>query len=743
MNLQRSLTRMRSTLQPTATFASALLLLIIPVSSSLAEELIVNGGFEAQSLSGWSTQQNVPIDAQTQIFNNDGTLDPAGPEGPLAPCSGSFSALFGQQPPVTQTLYQDISIPSRLRRATLSWTDQIRSQSPFVAGSQEFRAEIRTTNNQLLRLLYQTDPNNQNTLSNCSQRSFNLFEFRGQTIRIAFEVVAQNAAFNLQIDDVSADITYLTSSPPSISAIKDHTVFGRTILGFGAPVLGPLAFEVDDLHTPAGDLHVVARSDNQTMIEDQDLLISGSGSRRFISVTDIGHVGTVANITITVTDGQNESSSTTFSVTSFSGNSVLVDNRSAGFSSTGRWTESAAIDEFSGSSFVSEENNSTATFTPMLPSIGDYQVFVWWANELENGRTAFRASAVNYFIHHANGTELVRLDQRAQSGTWVPLGTYPFAATGNESVLITGITNGSLNVMNVDAIAFVASGSASFVDDVIVDEQDPGFTQSEGWHESGVINEFRDHSLSTFSSFATATWTPPITTPGSYEVFLWQSRETRGGRLIQRASSVVYEISHGSATTRVVIDQNETDSANWVLLGTFDFEASGEESVKLLPGAAAYGSGSVGADAMRFSPLQRVATIDFTIDNQSSQFTAIGSWRESGALDEYDSSSIYSTSLGDTATWSFAESTAGSFEVFVWYAAALPQGRRIQRNSSARYFIHHQGIKSLSVVDQNTRSGEWISLGKFDFDALGEEGVTLHASGQSTSADAVRFIRSN
>jgi hypothetical protein len=540
----------------------------------------------------------------------------------------------------------------------------------------------------------------------------------------------------------SFDLIVQAGLKPTITKIPDQTVFGRTILGFGAPVVGPLAFTVSDLNFLPQSLVVSASSDNPSMIENQDILISGTGSIRSVSITDIGQIGAAANITITVTDRDGLSESTSFTVTSFARNAILVDNLSPGFSLTGNWRESDALDEFLGSSFVTEAtSDSLATFTPILPNPGDYHILVWWAKGLPNGVSAFLQFAAEYEIFSSSGVSSVRLDQRDQSGQWVDLGVYAFSGSGDEGVSVGPIGDGTLHFVNADAVVFVPAGSAGLIDDVVVDDMDSEFESSEGWSESGVENEFRGQSLFTFSPQASASWTPKLTRAGNYEVFLWSSRQAREGFLVRRASSVVYEINHRLQKTRVVVDQNDLESGKWTLLGSFRFDAAGSESVTLLPGSANYNSGSVGADAIRFSPQNLVTVLDLTVDNLDEGFEATGSWRESGSLDEFNSSSIYSTNVGDRAKWTFPLTNPGVFQVFVWYTGALSDGKVIRRNDQARYFVEHAGRKSLVTVDQNEGMGEWVPLGEFEFHGSADEGVSVSASGRSTSADAVRFIK--
>ncbi|MCA9169098.1 MAG: hypothetical protein KDB23_15595, partial [Planctomycetales bacterium] len=64
-----------------------------------------------------------------------------------------------------------------------------------------------------------------------------------------------------------------------------------------------------------------------------------------------------------------------------SGTEVIVDNLSPGFSTiSGTWTESAATDEYNGSSLISYDDEARARFTPTLTKPGLYQVYARWSN---------------------------------------------------------------------------------------------------------------------------------------------------------------------------------------------------------------------------------------------------------------------------------------------------------------------------------------------------------------------------
>ncbi len=122
----------------------------------------------------------------------------------------------------------------------------------------------------------------------------------------------------------------------------------------------------------------------------------------------------------------------------------------------------------------------------------------------------------------------------------------------------------------------------------------------------------------------------------------------------------------GFKTTKpYVIDQDST-SGQWVSLGQFDFAADGNESVQLT--RSGIDPDPTIADAIRWVNADD-ATVEVIVDNQDATgfTTAGGTWSESGAVDEYANSSLYSYQTGATATWTPDLPVAGAYEVFAWW----------------------------------------------------------------------------
>jgi hypothetical protein len=174
------------------------------------QELIVNGDFETGNLNGWTR-----INVNGDTFVNNGSYDPNSPDGPLPPLSGNFSTINEQTGPGSQTLYQDITIPAEATSAILSWSDRIRNHNGAFANTpplQQFKVEVRNTNNVPLALIFLTEPGDE-AIANVAKRSADITGFRGQRIRIAFSSDQNLFFFNVHLDNISVivkspDTTY-------------------------------------------------------------------------------------------------------------------------------------------------------------------------------------------------------------------------------------------------------------------------------------------------------------------------------------------------------------------------------------------------------------------------------------------------------------------------------------------------------------------------------------------------------
>ena len=92
-------------------------------------------------------------------------------------------------------------------------------------------------------------------------------------------------------------------------------------------------------------------------------------------------------------------------------------------------------------------------------------------------------------------------------------------------------------------------------------------------------------------------------------------------------------------------------------------------------------------------------------------------------------------------SWSLRNEGPGVYRVYIWNSGELSAGRRIARNTSARYTIVHSGGSSTVVLDQNQQTGQWVPLGEFEFQGDEAEKISVLSGGNSTVADAVRLVK--
>ncbi len=129
---------------------------------------------------------------------------------------------------------------------------------------------------------------------------------------------------------------------------------------------------------------------------------------------------------------------------------VIVDDAQARL--TGLWPESGSVGPYVGAGYRHDDNGhkggKSARFEAPLPKAGRYEVrFAYTANPN-------RATNVPVSVHHADGTETVRVNQQKApwEGGFVSLGTFRFAAGRAVVVVETGGTDGHVII---DAVQFL------------------------------------------------------------------------------------------------------------------------------------------------------------------------------------------------------------------------------------------------------------------------------------------------
>jgi hypothetical protein len=91
------------------------------------------------------------------------------------------------------------------------------------------------------------------------------------------------------------------------------------------------------------------------------------------------------------------------------------------------------------------------TWTPTIPSAGTYDLYARWTASSANSALA------RYTIVHGGGTDLVTVNQRANGGQWVRLGSYAFEPGAGHQVVLAASVDGTVVA---DAIRLVGQGAA-------------------------------------------------------------------------------------------------------------------------------------------------------------------------------------------------------------------------------------------------------------------------------------------
>ncbi len=136
---------------------------------------------------------------------------------------------------------------------------------------------------------------------------------------------------------------------------------------------------------------------------------------------------------------------------------VIVDNPAASFS--GLWTLSTAGTDKYGTSFQTANSStngatSIATFTPLLPSTGLYDVYIWYSHGANWSTNAT-------FQINGNSTQAVyHVNESIGGGQWLLLTTaFPFAAGTNGNVTISNDTGETNTTVIADAVEWIANTS--------------------------------------------------------------------------------------------------------------------------------------------------------------------------------------------------------------------------------------------------------------------------------------------
>lgn len=223
--------------------------------------------------------------------------------------------------------------------------------------------------------------------------------------------------------------------------VPEHPRNPRTAVGFSADGLTMWLVVVDGRSTlSVGMTYLELANFMKSLGADDALNLDGGGSTTMVARMPGDTAVTVRN---KPSDGSQRPVPNGLGFTSTATpQSTIVDNATTGrFNASGNWGSSTWSGQKYGADYRYTNPNTTASdpawYKANIPSAGNYRVDVWYpADAGYNNSTPF-------VVATTGGNQTVRVDQRANGGRWVNLGTFPLAAGDHDVVGISRWTSGT------------------------------------------------------------------------------------------------------------------------------------------------------------------------------------------------------------------------------------------------------------------------------------------------------------
>ncbi|MDR6227200.1 golvesin C-terminal-like domain-containing protein [Desmospora profundinema] len=255
----------------------------------------------------------------------------------------------------------------------------------------------------------------------------------------------------------------------------------------------------------------------------------------------------------------------------------VIDNKHPDTEAVGVWTSTNAIKRFVGTDYLWNRPGTGDTFTWNfnIPESGYYRI----SEKHQSNQN--RASNAPFTIHHSGGTSKQLIDQRANSGQWVELGTFKFDK-GAAKVVLSDDADGTLIA---DAIKIEKVPTT-----ITSDNTDSGNKAVGEWNSTVGIKTFygTDYFWNRPGTGQDSfTWNLGVPESGSYHLYVKHMANPN------RATNAPFTIHHVGGPSTVNINQTQ-NNGKWVYVGTYNFEA-GTAKVVLTDKA----DGTLIADAVR------------------------------------------------------------------------------------------------------------------------------------------------
>ena len=153
--------------------------------------------------------------------------------------------------------------------------------------------------------------------------------------------------------------------------------------------------------------------------------------------------------------------------------------------------------------------------------------------------------------------------------------------------------------LTIGLLVFCWSGII-YAQEIIVDgpaDMGNGYSESGSWHNSGANNEYGGQSRYSNKSGSTATWTPTITTTGTYKVYHWSSNKN-----YDRDEAAPFTINHANGSITFSVNQKVQNGAFYQLgSDSYCFKAGTTSNVVLTRHSGGSHGTSTSADAIKFT----------------------------------------------------------------------------------------------------------------------------------------------
>ena len=124
---------------------------------------------------------------------------------------------------------------------------------------------------------------------------------------------------------------------------------------------------------------------------------------------------------------------------------------------------------------------------------------------------------------------------------------------------------------------------------------------------------------------------------------------------------------------------------------------------------------------------------DIFVDNGAEATETIGRWNVSSGLGSFLSKSLYSSEEGSTYRFKPPISQSGRYEVFLrWTPFA-------NRHPAVPVEVEHDEGATQLALNQTQNSGEWVSLGTYQFTTVAQVTIRSVGLGSTTSVDGLRL----